>query len=241
MLRSFDDLVRYQARMGEDRFPITDLLFNAQDGALKYLMVDTGGWLDSQQALVAASLVGEMTVDTAEVVLKATPEEFAQAPRWEGEHQPLFPILSNLPPLVVGPFGGTYAPLALAAEIDAETDAEDADRDPRAEAAMKRFETAKSWLGVDIFGRDGALGVLDDLLLDPETGRITHLVIDNGKVLSGKLLVVPYSVLRYRAGGGHLVLDTNAEALGKAPQIDQIDRLERHWHHDVHNYYMIPV
>ncbi len=239
MLTSFKDLIRYRAHLGEDTFDVTDVLFNARDGRLKYLMVDTGAWLEDQQTLVAASLIGDIDSENGNVTLRASPDEFSHAPRWQGEHEHLFPLLASMPPLVVGPFGSTYAPMAMAAQI--ETEKPDRDSDPRAEAAIERFELAQNWIGAEIFGRDGALGTLGDLLLDSEDGRVTHLVIDNGSVLSGKLLVVPFQILRYRATGGHLVLDITSEKLAAAPQIDQIARLDRHWHDDVHSYFMMPV
>ncbi len=244
MLTSFNDLITYSARLEDQRFAVTDILFDARDGALKYLVVDTGAWFESQQTLVAAALIGRVDVENAEIVLTASRDEFERAPRWEGEHEPLIPMLSALPPLVVGPFGSTYAPLALTAEWSALSDErteDDVDSDPRAEKAVDLFETAHNWLDSAVFGRDGELGSLDDLLVDPDTRKITHLVISNGSVMRGKLLVVPYAVLRYRAKGGHLVLDTTVEKLRNAPQIDQIARLERHWHNDVHGYFMMPA
>ena len=243
MLTSFNDLITYSARLEDQRFAVTDILFDTRDGALKYLVVDTGAWFESQQTLVAAALIGRVDVENAEIVLTASRDEFERAPRWEGEHEPLIPMLSALPPLVVGPFGSTYAPLALTAEWSALSDErteDDIDSDPRAEKAVDLFETAHNWLDSAVFGRDGELGSLDDLLVDPDTRKITHLVISNGSVMRGKLLVVPYAVLRYRAKGGHLVVDTTVEKLKNAPQIDEIARLDRHWHNDVHGYFMLP-
>ncbi|WP_372836811.1 hypothetical protein, partial [Puniceibacterium confluentis] len=87
MLTSYTDLMNYHARLGEDAFDIIDLLFNAADGALQYLVVDTGAWLETQQTLVAASLIGAIDVEDAEVALRASREEFDQAPRWQGSDE----------------------------------------------------------------------------------------------------------------------------------------------------------
>lgn len=239
MLTSYTDLMNYHARLGEDAFDIIDLLFNAADGALKYLVVDTGAWLETQQTLVAASLIGAIDVEDAEVALRASREEFDQAPRWQGSDEALIPLLAALPPLVVGPFGSTYAPLAMAAELGPQSAAKDTD--PRAQTAFDQFEMARGWLGSEMFGRDGPLGTLGDLLLDAEAGRVTHLVVSSDDVQPGKMLAVPYSVLRYRATGGHLVLNLTAERLRQAPQIDQMERLKRHWHADLHSYFMMPM
>ncbi len=242
MLTSFNDLIRFRARLGDEGYAISDLLFNVPGGRMKYLVVDTGAWLESQQTLVAASLVGDIDTETGEVLLDATPDQFADAPRWHGDDDALGPILSALPPLVVGPFGSTYAPLAMVSEMSGmQSDQPEMQNDPRAEAAIERFEPARSWLQAEIFGRDGELGTLGDLLLDTRSGRVTHLVVDNGSVLRGKLLVVPFEMLRHRATGGHLVLDITAQTLESAPQIDQIERLDRTWQENLHNYYMVPI
>lgn len=239
MLASTADLLRYRARAGDVTHPVSDILFTPQNLSLTYLMVDFGSWIDSAQLLVDASRIRSVNTAQAEVVLDASARDLDDAPRWDGDGSGLDSLLSALPPLVVGPFGATHAPLALAAEMAPERGP--AHEDPRAESALSRSERVTEWIGATVFVSDGEAGSLASLLYDPDLGRMTHLVIDNDKVLAGKLLVVPAATLRHRATGGHIVLDIPRRTLDAAPQIDEMERLARHWVPGVNAYFVPPM
>ncbi|ETX27288.1 PRC-barrel domain-containing protein [Roseivivax isoporae] len=240
MLISLADLLTFRIRAGEARHPVGDLLFDGATMAPAYLSVDIGGWLERECLLVAAARMRDVDPAGGEVILDTREDELRDAPRWRDD-QPLGDFLAAMPPLVVGPFGATHAPLAMAAELSPQRSPDDAGGDARALELLERFESASDWIGSEVFGADGALGTLASLVLDTGQNRLTHLVIDNEKVLAGKLLAVPASILRHRAKGGHLVLDVTRAALNAAPQMRDLGDLDQRGTTALHAHFVPPM
>ncbi len=65
------------------------------------------------------------------------------------------------------------------------------------------------------------LGMIKDLVIDPEQGRIAYVVLSFGGIfgIGSKLFAVPWQAFRLR--GHTLVLDVKKEMLKKAPGLDE--------------------
>ncbi|MCE8006133.1 PRC-barrel domain-containing protein [Aestuariivita sp.] len=234
MLRSLDDLTRFTAVAADASFPIKDVFFSLSDRTLVYLLVDTGSWFDSDTVLVSAGLISDVSTDARTLTLDTDESQIRAAPEWHEEHASL---LSAMPPIVVGPFGNTISPAMMVAIASASMESEPADT-----TLTQTLEHYGKIKGMDVFGSDNQLGTLVDLLVDFETRKITHLVIDNGKVLAGRQLLVPIEKLRYQAEQGtHLVLALTSSELEDAPQIETADRLDRNWIDVLRTYYRLPT
>jgi len=86
----------------------------------------------------------------------------------------------------------------------------DHERVPRGELAYRR--------GSDVLTSDGtALGRLDEFLVDPADGHVTHLVVREGRVLRHDV-VVPMSHAELR-GDSTVVLDLTVAEVGDLPRI----------------------
>lgn len=227
MLLSAAEIMTFSANNGDNRFPVTDFLFDAGQGAVKYAALDIGGWFDQTQVLIAASRLGEPDTGKREFVVNLASAEVESAPRWEPDGE-TFPFdMAHLPPLVVGPFGSTYAPMMMAAQMN---EAQAADRDEGAELppGADRLDRFSIWLGTEVFGSDGELGRLGDMLLDPVRMELTHFVIETGGILSAQEHVLPYQTLRHMAKGDtHVVLSTSKAAVEDAPKPRDIKALDQ--------------
>jgi len=89
------------------------------------------------------------------------------------------------------------------------------------------------------------LGDIKDVVLDPETGRITYAVLSFGGFmgLGEKYFAVPWSALTSKAGEkGDFVLNVDKEKLKNAPGFDKNNwpnMADRHWAAQVYTYYGI--
>ncbi|KAB2542454.1 photosystem reaction center subunit H [Salipiger aestuarii] len=223
MLYSLTDLLTWKLDAEAEGLVLSDLVFDAGSGRLVYVSLSTGR--DSEgQALAPAALLGAPDPASRSLPMRITEKELSDAPRWTGETYQVDSLVSAMPPLVVGPFGATHAPLALAAFLPSSDD-EDRPTDPRAEAALDRYDRLGRWLDRPVFGSDAEMGHLADMLWDPQANRIAYLVIGRGGFFSSRRHAVPFSALSYRAPGakgGHLVLDLPASALDAAPAPDSL-------------------
>ena len=234
MLFSIGDLTRFTAHTKDATFPIKDVFFSLSGRTLSFLTLDTGSWFESDSAIVSARLLTKVSTDDRTVTLDTDEAHIRDATRWSENGSS---AMDALPPIVIGPFGNTISPAMMIA-----MDRNASQQTTGQVAQAQRCEQFSSMENMDVFGSDGELGRLIDLLLSPETREITHMVIDNGKVLAGRQLIVPIEKLRHQAEQEtHLVLDLTSSELAAAPQLEYADRLNRNWIDALRNYYQLPV
>jgi hypothetical protein len=130
--------------------------------------------------------------------------------------------LTGWPPIIVGPFGGTYAPMLLYEQMVAGGDQPPAAEAPPEEgsgdALVHRMERATEWLGTLAFGTDGELGRVEDILFDEGRLALSQLVLGSGGLFSHRAGRIPVSAVRHMARQGtHLVLDISSREVGPSP------------------------
>jgi sporulation protein YlmC with PRC-barrel domain len=94
---------------------------------------------------------------------------------------------------------------------------------PEAPAVPK----ASIFIGSSVTNQQGDnLGKIDDLVIDPATGRITYAALSHGSVLGlgGKLFAVSWEALTLQPDGKTFVLNVPKETLESAPGFDK-----NHW------------
>ncbi|APZ54006.1 PRC-barrel domain-containing protein [Salipiger abyssi] len=223
MLYSLAEMLSWRARTGGKEAMVTDMLFDLRSRHLTYLSLAVDG-PPGGQALAAASRMGPPDMEARALPLEISEEELARAPHWDGgDTAQLDALMLAMPPLVVGPFGATHAPLAMASYAAGQ--AEPQDDDPRATEALDRYERLTRWLGGPVFARDGEVGSLSDLLFDFEANRINYLIVDNGKFFGHQQRALPFTALAHRAPGakgGHLVLDLSQAEVEAAPEAQTV-------------------
>ncbi|MBU8540956.1 PRC-barrel domain-containing protein [Falsiroseomonas tokyonensis] len=88
---------------------------------------------------------------------------------------------------------------------------------------MGRAFRADNITGTDVRSpRDNWLGSVEDVILDPNSGRITYLILARGGFLGigEDYVAVPWSRLRATPGMDVFVLDTTEAALERAPKVE---------------------
>ena len=139
MLQSLSDMLSWRVRTADKTAALSDILFDPDSRQMTYLSLRPGG-VSGRQVLASASRLGKTDAHAREVELRITPEELETAPSWGGDADELSALLTAMPPLVVGPFGATHAPLAMAAFAgEGGEDEADMPPDPRAEEALDRM------------------------------------------------------------------------------------------------------
>lgn len=83
---------------------------------------------------------------------------------------------------------------------------------------------ASVFIGSTVVNAQGeSLGKIDDLMIDPATGRITYAALSHGSVLGfgGKLFAVAWEALELQPDGKTFVLNVPKETLESAPGFDK--------------------
>lgn len=234
MLNSVSDLLRYDALIEDESHKVTELFFSPEDWRIAWLGLDIGGLLKSHQVICSTRILGAPDSARRNVAVEATRAEIEAAPRWTPEELRAAPEDAAM---LVGPVGMAAGPLFLAGT---ETGAPPSDGE--AKRVERRYDRATVWMGAHVEGEDERLGRVDDLLYDPDSKRVTHLVIDNGGVLPGRQLVTPVEVAGDFDDEARAVrVALTRERLDKAPQIETLDDIDRHWLDVLRTYYQLPV
>ena len=237
MLHKVTSLRGQRIDTGGETHEVTEIWFDDESWRLRYLGVDVGGWFSSRTAIVEA---GRLRHEGGAWHLDLTKDELEAAPTSEerdGGH--VFDIAS-LPPVLTGPFGNTVSPMLIHAGLLAEAEDEMPPRDPNADRPLespvqrdlRRLEPFGEWLGAAVFGPDGEIGPLSDLLFEPSAQAISALVA----MTSDGPRAIPLGQMRRRAAsGGHIVVVPDMARVGASPEIPASP--DPDWHAGLRSHY----
>lgn len=174
---------------------ITDVYFDDQGWVVRYLVVDTGGWLDSREVLISPFSLE--TVQSGEGTIRArlTREQVRNSPPI-ATHAPVSRQQERLHAAYYGyPMywagDGLWGMGALPV-FDPLTEARQvailAPDEPNSDvsAADSHLRSGSEVTGYHIRAEDGDIGHVEDFLIDSETWRIEALQIDTRNWLPGR-------------------------------------------------------
>lgn len=211
------ELLERAASTGEHRFPVTEVFFHERTGQLRYVALHTADAFEHADTLVSISRFSPVGEGDWNVWLSE--DDIRAAPGWnssEGRPHHVPVALESWPPILVGPFGMTTSPLMFYASLLDARDAIGAPEPPerRPDPRVRRLERATQRLGGEVFGADGPLGTLDDMLVAPVGFAITDFVVDGRRV--------PYARLRHMSDEGrHTVLNIDIAGFRALPVVER--------------------
>lgn len=219
MLRSIKKLSQFKilARDGEIG-KIYEILFDDKEWTIRYLVVNTGKWLPGRKVLIASHAFGKPDWDNMLVPVGLTKEEVEQSPEIAMDRPVYRQYQIKLHNYYGWPYfwaagSGIVNTLPLEQLHDEEENSQNKD-DPH-------LRSTRELIGYRIQAKDGELGLLDDFLFDDENNSIHYLVIDIGKWLSGKKVLVPRLWTNKASWRDELVsLDLTMEDIEKSPEFN---------------------
>ena len=103
--------------------------------------------------------------------------------------------------------------------------------------------SSSTLIGDSVVSRRGEdLGRIEELMIDPEEGRVSYAVVSVGGLLGmgDKLLAIPMQALHLSRGDKSFILDVDEEKLKNAPGFDKDnwpDMADTQWGSTIHSYY----
>jgi sporulation protein YlmC with PRC-barrel domain len=112
------------------------------------------------------------------------------------------------------------------------------------------MQTSNGWLATSLINRrvrnsaGENLGKIEDLIVDPQTGRIEYAIVSFGGVLSAgsKLYAIPWPALGTSASGDDVLFNADLEMLDRAPAFDRDNwpnMTDPGWRRRVDDYYRV--
>jgi uncharacterized protein YrrD len=190
MLRSALELRGYRLDATDGEIGhVHDLLFDDRYWTVRYVVVDTGGWLSGRQVLISPASVGEVDADKGQLNVELTRERIENAPP-VGADRPVsrqheieltsyfgWPAYWELGPV---PFAGQAPPSAQ--PVESET-SEQTSADPN-------LRSVNEVIGYHIRARDEEFGHVEDFVFQADDWSVNLLVIDTRPWILGKKVVV---------------------------------------------------
>lgn len=209
---------------------VQDVYFDDERWGVRYLVVDTGTWLPGRQVLISPTSIDSASPDASAVRVNLTRDQVKGAPgiesdrpvsrQYEMAHAAHFgypyywsgPLLWGAvaapgSPLAAGT-AGSLGPGQSAAKRAAEEELAQADSHLRSGAEV---------IGYDIEARDGAIGAVEDFVVDERTWAISDVVVDTRKWWpGGQVRIAPSEVERIDWNGRKMHLRLTREQVKAA-------------------------
>lgn len=229
---------------------VSDLLFDDKTWKVRWLVVDTGNWLSGRKVLVHPSAIGVVNYERQEMPVSLTKAQVSDSPDILSDRPVSQQMEANLydyygwdplwgrnyfgtgaisSPLSAPPyFGG----MAVHAPLGADTLEADADPHLRSVAEIK---------GYHIEARDGAIGHVQDVLVDDIAWGIRYLIVDTRNWLPGQhVLMAPYAVREIEWSEHKIYVDVTREQVRESPPWQPTDEIREAYEQRLHTHYDWP-
>jgi hypothetical protein len=211
MIRSLDTLQGYRLRATDGSVGrIADLYFDDHAWIVRYVVVDTGGWLTGRAVLIAPSSLGAPDDSALEYPVTLTRERIENAPGIDEAK----PVDRQQELGLAEHFGWPawrHSVDGLPQEV---TRKQSAEGDPN-------LRSAADVVGYAIAALDGEIGSVSGLLVETADWSVRALTVDTGKWLSGQQVVLsPDRVKHINWAERRVEIDLSTEQVRNSPPYD---------------------
>ena len=189
---------------------VKDVYFDDERWAIRYMVVETGSWLNGRKVLVSPISVRDVSWDDRIVNVRLTWRQVRDSPSidtdrpvsrqheidyynhygypnyWEGSNPwglGFYPV----PWVGASPDAALFAPGMDRLRARADRQPENRDRD----STHSHLRSSKEVIGYEIMATDGTAGAVDDFIFDDADWMILYLVVETRKWLPGKEVLLP--------------------------------------------------
>ncbi len=186
---------------------VSDLYFDDDSWTVRYLVVDTGGWLGGRKVLISPMQVRAIEWRAAEITVELTREQVEQSPDYDTEkpvsrqHETDVYGYYGMPSYWTGPYlwgamaypawGGAAIPPISGARATPSKDEFAYRRDAASEKGDPHLRSVDEVSGYHVEATDGSIGHIETLLIDDASWSIRAVVIDTKNWLPGKHVFIP--------------------------------------------------
>jgi hypothetical protein len=224
-----------------------EFYFDDESWAVRYLVVDTGGWLGGRRVLISPISVRDVDWEARRLYVHLTKKQVEDSPDIN-THQPVsrqheaeYMGYYGYPSYWAGTsmWGPGYYPGGLF--LPAETPAELKEDQIRRESADSHLRSSDAVQGYRIHAADGEIGHVHGFLVDDETWAIRYIEVATRNWWPGKkVLVSPAWIDRVSWLDSTFSTHLTKEAIKSAPEYDESSIVTRDYEERLHLHYGRP-
>lgn len=245
MLRSANQLKGFSIGAHDgDIGNVVEFYFDDANWTVRYLVIDTGGWLTGRKVLISPHSFGSIDWDASRVNLNLTKEQIQNSPSIDTDkpvsrqEEIAYYNYYNFPYYWSGP--GLWGPAALpgGAVLPRLGEGELAAISEQPSIGDIHLRSTKDVSGYYIEANDGDIGHVDDFLIDDESWTVRYLVIDTRNWWPGKkVLLSPQWVSDVSQADSRVYVDLTREQIKGAPEYDENRTVNREYESRLYRYY----
>jgi hypothetical protein len=247
MLRSLKDLEHYAVAATDGDIGIVEnFLLDDERWAVRYLVVETGGFFGGRPVLISPISFRQADWSTRRFHVALTIDKIKNSPNVDvhrpvsRQHERDYYAYYGYPPYwgYSGLWAMGGAPGLLAAKAWTEMAAENSDK----ASGDVHLRSAKEVRGYHIQGSDEGIGHIADFIVDDETWAVRYLVIDTSNWWLGKkVLIAPHWASRISWEKEKVYLDLPRQAIKDSPEWNANAAVNREYEARLYDYYGHPV
>ena len=234
MLQSAEEIMGYHLRAVDGKIgKVKDFYFDDESWAVRYVVVDTGGWLPGRRVLLSPDALGEPDWKNDELPVSLTRERIENSPPI-AEQEPLSRQQQRRLAEYYGwmPYwGGVTGPgVGWAAEMPPPPPPAPEAMEHAEEQGDEHLRSVREVIGYHIHAQDAEVGHIEDFLVQTDGWLLRYLVVDTRNILPGKkVLVSPAWVQRIDWREALLYVDLPAESIKNGPAFDRSQTVSREY------------
>lgn len=207
---------------------VKDIYFDDRHWTVRYLEVDTGGWIGGRRVLVSPLSVIAVNWAEREVDVNLTRQQVHDSPGIDGavpvarQHEADLFNYYGYPYYWTGPFVWGYTALPALDMLPAQQPAQEEDAGRNAEQrGDPHLRSKDEVVGYAIQAADDSFGHVDDFLIDERSWTIRLIVVDTTSWWpGGEVLVSPARVQSVSWEEKSVLLDVTRAQLESSPRYD---------------------
>lgn len=241
MFRSTNELSGYTilATDGECG-TVKDFLFDDELNIIRYLVVETGGWLGGRQVLISPVAIAQPDLDTYQLPTVLSKANIENSPAIETDcpvsrqFETALASYYNWPAYWGSTISSVLSRQTTMAAIA--TQVEEKDGDPH-------LRSASEVTGYHIQCMEGAVGHVEDLIVDTESWSLRYLIIDTSDWLpASKKVIVAFDWLtHFKWEDRKAYVDLTQEQVKDAPSFDPRLPVNRAYETQLYDFYGRPA
>lgn len=234
---------------------VVDLLFDDESWMVRWLVIDTGNWLPGRQVLLPPSSVERVETVRRQFEVQLTRKQVEQSPSLDSDspvsRQKENEIYSHYawrpywtgglgePAVyrpIVPPLSEAGAPSRQSAAVDDEATSKTLTQ--QRQHADPDLRSTGSVTGFSIYATDGAMGHVEDFIIDDSDWTIRYLVVDTVNWWPGrKVLVSPNWAVDISWDEGNVTLELTRDQIEHSPEYDPAKLVEPSYEERLHLHY----
>jgi hypothetical protein len=225
---------------------VEDIYFDDETWAIRYLTVDTGGWLGGREVLISPILIGQADWQSKRLDVLLTKEQVKNSPDIN-THQPVsrqheaeYFGYYGYPVYWGGPYmwGSSFFPAGLAVPIAVPIEPVAAESD----SAESHLRSSKAVTGYNIEAADGEIGHVAGFVMDDESWAIRYIEVATRNWWPGKkVLVSPGWIERVSWADSSVYVDLSRETIQSGPEYSESMPITREYENQLFAHYGRPA